>query len=81
MILAYKLQTQKGKGLKGGRMKEYAYTVFFLDLPQVCNIELLWKRGLAHPVLSVIMCDLTGDGLDEIIILSTAGVHILQVSS
>lgn len=77
MILAYKLQTQKGKGLKGGN----AYTFFFLDLPQVCNIELLWKRGLAHPVLSVIMCDLTGDGLDEIIILSTAGVHILQVSS
>lgn len=45
------------------------------DLPQA---ELLWKKGLAHPVLSVTMCDVTGDGLDEIIILSTAGVHILQ---
>ena len=49
----------------------------YADLPQA---ELLWKRGLAHPVLSVTMCDVTGDGLDEIIILSTAGVHILQVS-
>ena len=40
---------------------------------------LIWSRGFAHPLHSVWYGDLTNDGLSELLIVSTGGVHIMQV--
>lgn len=42
------------------------------------HYELLWSRSFAHPLLALNHVDLTGDGLKEVIVLSTRGVHVLQ---
>ena len=43
--------------------------------------ELLWERGFAYPIYHIWIGDVTGDGLNEVVVLSSAGVHILQVSA
>ena len=35
---------------------------------------------LPCPVLSIAYCDVTGDGCFELIIMTTAGIHIFQVT-
>ncbi|XP_063957904.1 KICSTOR complex protein kaptin-like [Lytechinus pictus] len=42
------------------------------------HYELLWSRSFAHPLLALNHFDLTGDGLKEVIVLSTRGLHVLQ---
>lgn len=41
--------------------------------------ELVWYRSFAHPIHRLWYGDLTHDGLNELVILSTGGVHVLQV--
>lgn len=41
--------------------------------------SLAWQRSFSHPVLAVDYCDVTGDGVRELVALTTRGVHILQV--
>ena len=43
------------------------------------RFELAWQRSLADPVLALDVLDITGDGLEEIVIVSLKGLHILQV--
>ena len=42
--------------------------------------RLLWKRSFPDPILGLDSVDITGDGLNEIIIMSLKGLHVLQVS-
>ncbi|KAH7972069.1 hypothetical protein HPB52_006163 [Rhipicephalus sanguineus] len=39
---------------------------------------LLWHQTVSHPILSIKYMDLTGDGICELLVLSTKGLHILQ---
>ena len=40
-----------------------------------------WHRSFSHPILAVDYTDVTGDGVKELILLTTRGVQILQVSN
>lgn len=37
-----------------------------------------WNRSFPYPILSIAYVDIIGDGIKEILILSTKGMHILQ---
>lgn len=39
---------------------------------------LLWHQTVSHPILALKYMDLTGDGVCELLVLSTRGLHILQ---
>lgn len=39
---------------------------------------LLWHQTVSHPILALKYMDLTGDGVCELLVLSTKGLHILQ---
>jgi len=39
---------------------------------------LVWQRSFAYPVLAINYLDITGDGMRELVVLSTKGLHILQ---
>ena len=43
------------------------------------EFKLVWSRGFSHPVHHVWYGDLTHDGLAELVVVSTGGVHIMQV--
>lgn len=40
---------------------------------------LSWQRSFSHPILALDYCDVTGDGVRELVTLTTRGVQILQV--
>ncbi|XP_070570250.1 KICSTOR complex protein kaptin-like [Ptychodera flava] len=40
--------------------------------------KMVWERTFAHPVLAMQYLDLTNDGLSELSLVSTKGLHILQ---
>ena len=42
--------------------------------------DLVWRHSLAHRIHCMWYGDLTHDGLSELTIVTTGGVHILQVS-
>lgn len=44
------------------------------------GFHLLWQRGFSSPLLAMAHVDLTGDGLQELAVVSLKGVHILQHS-
>jgi len=37
-----------------------------------------WQRAVEGPVMSLVCADVTGDSLDEVLVATTQGVHILQ---
>lgn len=39
---------------------------------------LSWQRSFSHPILALDYCDVTGDGVRELVALTTRGVQILQ---
>ena len=43
--------------------------------------DLVWQHSLAHRIHCMWYGDLTHDGLSELAVVSTGGIHILQVSS
>ena len=43
------------------------------------NYYLKWQRSFPDPIMNINYLDLTEDGLNELILLSLHGVHILQV--
>lgn len=43
------------------------------------SYELSWRRSFGHPLLTMQYMDVTGDGLCELVVVSTKGIHILQV--
>jgi len=40
--------------------------------------SLSWQRSFSHPILALDYCDVTGDGVAELVALTTRGVQILQ---
>ncbi|NP_001278225.1 KICSTOR complex protein kaptin isoform 2 [Homo sapiens] len=44
------------------------------------GFHLLWQRSFSSPLLAMAHVDLTGDGLQELAVVSLKGVHILQHS-
>jgi hypothetical protein len=38
----------------------------------------LWQKDFPHPLQSMAYVDLTGDGLKELLVLTTKGLHVLQ---
>ena len=48
---------------------------------QLCEGEyVLWsQRSYAFPLLQIDHADITGDGMEELVIVSLKGLHILQV--
>lgn len=42
--------------------------------------DLVWQRSFANPIQSICYMDITGDGLNELVLLSLKGLHILQHS-
>lgn len=44
------------------------------------GFRLLWYRSFPSPLLAMAHVDLTGDGLQELAVVSLKGVHILQVA-
>ncbi|XP_004381671.1 KICSTOR complex protein kaptin [Trichechus manatus latirostris] len=44
------------------------------------GFRLLWQRSFSSPLLAMAHVDLTGDGLQELAVVSLKGVHILQHS-
>lgn len=65
-------QERRGEGAEGGGAAKEG------DQGGLGRYELLWSRSFAHPLLALNHFDLTGDGLREIIVLSTRGLHVLQ---
>lgn len=45
-----------------------------------CRFRLLWQRSFPSPLLAVAHADLTGDGLQELAVVSLKGMHVLQVA-
>ena len=43
------------------------------------EFKLQWKRSFAYPILSLCTLDITGDGVQEIMVLSLQGLHVLKV--
>ena len=43
------------------------------------EFRLLWQRGFPDPVMGLDVADITCDGLQEIVVTSLKGLHILQV--
>jgi len=39
---------------------------------------LMWSHHFSHPILSLDYVDITGDGLNELVVMSTRGIHVLQ---
>ncbi|XP_032180245.1 KICSTOR complex protein kaptin isoform X4 [Mustela erminea] len=57
----------------------YKYFGSECGLPQAEHgFRLLWQRGFSSPLLAMAHVDLTGDGLQELAVVSLKGVHILQ---
>ena len=39
-----------------------------------------WRRKLAHSVYALSSCDLDGDGIDELLVTTKKGVHVIQAN-
>ena len=43
--------------------------------------RLHWKRSFSQPIAAMQYLDITGDGLQELVVVTVRGIHILQVSN
>ena len=62
-------------GTYGGQL--LAYTAD--GVGATSTYSLAWRHEFAHPVYAIRHADVTNDGIDELIVLTLLGVHILQV--
>ena len=44
------------------------------------GFHLLWQRSFPCPVMGIDSLDITGDGIEELIVVTLKGLHILQVT-
>jgi hypothetical protein len=42
--------------------------------------QLLWQKSFTHPIYRIASLDLNKDGIEELIVSTQYGVHILQVT-
>ena len=57
----------------------YQYIILYTDGDGMVA-DLIWQHSLAHRIHCMWYGDLTHDGLSELAIVSTGGVHVLQVT-
>jgi hypothetical protein len=43
------------------------------------HFKLIWQRSFACPVMGVDRVDIMGDGMEDLIVVTLKGVHIIQV--
>ena len=43
------------------------------------EFRLLWQQSFSDPVFAIDSLDITGDGLEDLVVLSQKGIHVLQV--
>ena len=53
--------------------------MLILFIEDTNTFDLIWTRQFAYPLHCLLYEDITRDGLKELVALSTAGVHVLQV--
>lgn len=41
-------------------------------------LSAFWSRSFSYPIINMSLLDMTGDGLDEIAVITTRGMHMLQ---
>jgi len=58
--------------------KLLAYDITSLNAKAYECISPAWRREFAHPLLKIKLLDIAGDGVDEMVVITTKGVHILQ---
>lgn len=46
---------------------------------QQAKYNLLWQKSFSCPVIGVDRLDIVGDGLDDLIVVTLKGIHIVQV--
>ena len=51
---------------------------FDMSLPSGSEVDAIWSRKFAHPLIKVKFVDLVGDGINEIALISSKGLHVLQ---
>jgi hypothetical protein len=44
------------------------------------NYRLVWKRSFNYPVLGVQNAEMMGDGLENLVVLTLFGLHVMQVT-
>lgn len=43
------------------------------------HFQLLWQKSFACPVMGVDRVDIMGDGMEDLVVITLKGVHIIQV--
>ena len=43
-------------------------------------LKKVWSRKFSAPILKLQLLDLTGDGMDEMVVVTTSGVHMMQAN-
>ena len=51
----------------------------FLEEVDTVECKLLWQRSFACPVIGINRLDIMGDGMEDLVIVTLKGIHILQV--
>ena len=49
------------------------------DLDSLTNCSLVWQRSFAYPVIGMNRLDIMDDGMEDLIVVTLRGIHILQV--
>ena len=63
----------------------YSFVIIFfifilvIDSQDTITYQLIWQRSFAHPIYRIAGLDLNEDGIEELIVATQYGVHILQV--
>ena len=57
----------------------YKWSAADNGLSEHIRFDLMWSRSFSKPLLSIRDLDLMNDGMQELVIVSLTGVHILQV--
>ena len=49
------------------------------DSDGLTNCSLVWQRSFAYPVIGMNRLDIMDDGMEDLIVVTLRGIHILQV--
>ena len=65
-------------GTYGQEMLVYKWQTLEDDPDHSITFQLFWRKEFSKPLLSIDCLDLMGDGMQELVVVSLTGVHILQ---
>lgn len=79
-------QTEITKTLKNSPQTEVIVKDTKTELVQPCNYvgikqnyKLLWQRSFPCPIMGVDRVDIMGDGMDDLVVVTLRGMHVIQV--